>query len=119
MWTQPGSGEAVQPVEGPENAANVASVFDMIRVFGDLLERVKKQPDIQIHREPVTVAPLLGTGVVAALGLSALAYSFFADTRRLWMHANPGTLRGPAASACCAGASHAEAKRRREGPHHS
>ena len=33
MWTQPGSGEAVQTVGEPENAANVASVFDMIRIF--------------------------------------------------------------------------------------
>lgn len=57
-WTQPGSGEVAQTVEEPENAANVASVFDMIRIFGDLLERARKQPEIQILRELVTIAQM-------------------------------------------------------------
>jgi segregation and condensation protein A len=57
-WTQPGSGEAVQSVEEPENAANVASLFDMIRIFGDLLERARKQPEIRIRRELMTIAQM-------------------------------------------------------------
>ena len=58
MWTQPGSDE-LQREEKYEAAPNIASVLDIIRVFGDLLERARKQPDIQIHREPVTVAQMV------------------------------------------------------------
>jgi segregation and condensation protein A len=57
MWTQSGTSE-LQPAEEQEIAPNVASVFDIIRVFSGLLERAKKQPDIQIRREPVTVAQM-------------------------------------------------------------
>lgn len=58
MWTQPGSDEP-QPAEQEERAPIVASVLDIIRVFGNLLERARKQPAIQIHREPVTVAQMV------------------------------------------------------------
>ena len=58
MWTQAGSDE-LQPAEEEERTTNVASVFDIIRVFGGLLERARKEPDIQIHREPVTVAQMV------------------------------------------------------------
>ena len=58
MWTQAGSDE-LQPAEEEERTPNVASVFDIIRVFGGLLERARKEPDIQIHREPVTVAQMV------------------------------------------------------------
>jgi Sulfatase len=47
------------------------------------------------------------SGVIAALGLLALAYSFAADTRRLWMQANRGRPEGL----------HFTSPREREGPH--
>jgi segregation and condensation protein A len=58
MWTQPGTSQVALPAEGRDSPANVASPFDIIRVFGDLLERVKKPPDIQMHRKRVTVAQM-------------------------------------------------------------
>jgi segregation and condensation protein A len=54
-WSQPGIGEFAEAEDEP---GLVVSVFDLISVFHEILERAKKQPQIQIQREEVTVAQM-------------------------------------------------------------
>jgi segregation and condensation protein A len=56
MWSQPGVGEFVEAEDEP---ALAVSVFDLISVFREILERAKKKPQIQIRREEVTVAQMI------------------------------------------------------------
>ena len=56
MWSQPGIGEFAEAEDEPGLAV---SVFDLISVFREILERAKKRPQIQIRREEVSVAQML------------------------------------------------------------
>jgi segregation and condensation protein A len=56
MWSQPGIGEFTEAEDEPGLAV---SVFDLISVFREILERAKKRPQIQIKREEVTVAQMV------------------------------------------------------------
>jgi segregation and condensation protein A len=56
MWSQPGIGEFAEAEDEP---GLVVSVFDLISVFREILERAKKRPQIQIRREEVTVAQMV------------------------------------------------------------
>ena len=56
MWSQPGIGEFAEAEDEPGLAV---SVFDLISVFREILERAKKRPQIQIRREEVTVAQMV------------------------------------------------------------
>ncbi len=56
MWSQPGIGEFSEAEDEP---GLVVSVFDLIAVFRQILERAKKRPQIQIRREEVTVAQMI------------------------------------------------------------
>jgi segregation and condensation protein A len=56
MWSQPGIGEFVEAEDEP---GLVVSVFDLISVFREILERAKKRPQIQIKREEVSVAKMV------------------------------------------------------------
>jgi segregation and condensation protein A len=56
MWSQPGIGEFAEAEDEPGLAV---SVFDLISVFREILERAKKKPQMQIRREEVTVAQML------------------------------------------------------------
>jgi segregation and condensation protein A len=56
MWSQPGIGEFAETEDEP---GLVVSVFDLISVFREILERAKKRPQIQIRREEVTVAQMV------------------------------------------------------------
>ncbi|MGA3324581.1 MAG: segregation/condensation protein A [Terriglobia bacterium] len=56
MWSQPGIGEFSEAEDEP---GLVVSVFDLISVFREILERAKKRPQIQIRREEVTVAQMV------------------------------------------------------------
>ena len=56
MWSQPGIGEFTDAEDEPGLAV---SVFDLISVFREILERAKKRPQLQIRREEVTVAQML------------------------------------------------------------
>jgi segregation and condensation protein A len=56
MWSQPGIGEFTETEDEPGMAV---SVFDLISVFREILERAKKRPQMQIRREEVTVAQML------------------------------------------------------------
>jgi segregation and condensation protein A len=56
MWSQPGIGEFTEAEDEPGLAV---SVFDLISVFREILERAKKRPQIQIRREEVTVAQMV------------------------------------------------------------
>ena len=55
-WTQPGIGEFVEAEDEP---GLTVSVFDLISVFRDVLERAKKHPPLEIRREEVTVAEMI------------------------------------------------------------
>lgn len=56
MWSQPGLGE----FQGAEDEPGVAvSVFDLISVFREILERAKKRPQLEIKREEVSVAQMV------------------------------------------------------------
>jgi segregation and condensation protein A len=55
-WTQPGIGEFVEAEDEP---GLTVSVFDLISVFRDVLERTKKRPQLEIQREEVTVAQMI------------------------------------------------------------
>ncbi|MGA2628798.1 MAG: segregation/condensation protein A [Terriglobia bacterium] len=55
-WSQPGIGEFVEAEDEPGLAV---SVFDLISVFRQILERAKKHTQIQIRREEVTVAQMI------------------------------------------------------------
>ena len=56
MWSQPGIGEFAEAQDEP---GLVVSVFDLISVFREILERAKKRPQLQIRREEVTVAQMV------------------------------------------------------------
>ena len=56
MWSQPGIGEFSEAQDEP---GLVVSVFDLISVFREILERAKKKPQMQIRREEVTVAQMV------------------------------------------------------------
>jgi segregation and condensation protein A len=56
MWSQPGIGEFAETEDEPGFAV---SVFDLISVFREILERSKKKPQMQIRREEVTVAQMV------------------------------------------------------------
>jgi segregation and condensation protein A len=56
MWSQPGIGEFVEAEDEPGLAV---SVFDLISVFREILERAKKRAQLQIKREEVTVAQMV------------------------------------------------------------
>ncbi len=56
MWSQPGIGEFAEAEDEPGLAV---SVFDLISVFREILERAKKRPQLQIRREEVTVAQMV------------------------------------------------------------
>ena len=56
MWSQPGIGEFAEAEDEPGLAV---SVFDLISVFREILERAKKRTQIQIRREEVTVAQMV------------------------------------------------------------
>ncbi len=55
-WSQPGIGEFVEAEDEPGLAV---SVFDLISVFREILERARKRPQMEIHREEVTVAEMI------------------------------------------------------------
>ncbi|MBI1940075.1 MAG: segregation/condensation protein A [Acidobacteria bacterium] len=55
-WSQPGIGEFVEAEDEP---GLTVSVFDLISVFREILERAKQRPQIEIHREEVTVAEMI------------------------------------------------------------
>lgn len=54
-WTQPGIGEFVEAEDEP---GLTVSVFDLVSVFRQILERAKKRVPIAIRREEVTVAQM-------------------------------------------------------------
>ncbi len=56
MWSQSGIGEFSEAEDEPGLAV---SVFDLISVFREILERTKKKPQMQIRREEVTVAQMV------------------------------------------------------------
>jgi len=56
MWSQPGIGEFSEAEDEPGLAV---SVFDLISVFREILERTKKRPQLQIRREEVSVAKMV------------------------------------------------------------
>ncbi len=55
-WSQPGIGEFVEAEDEP---GLTVSVFDLISVFREILERAKKHPQMEIRREEVTVAEMI------------------------------------------------------------
>jgi segregation and condensation protein A len=55
-WTRPGIDEFVEAEDEP---GLTVSVFDLISVFRDVLERAKKRPQLEIQREEVTVAQMI------------------------------------------------------------
>jgi segregation and condensation protein A len=55
-WTQPGIDEFVEAEDEP---GLTVSVFDLISVFREVLERTKKRPQLEIQREEVTVAQMI------------------------------------------------------------
>ena len=55
-WSQPGISEFVEAEDEP---GLTVSVFDLISVFREILERAKKKPQLEIHREEVTVAQMI------------------------------------------------------------
>ena len=56
MWSQPGIDEFTEAEDEPGLAV---SVFDLISVFREILERAKKRPQMEIRREEVTVAQMV------------------------------------------------------------
>jgi len=55
-WSQPGLREFVEAEDEP---GLTVSVFDLIAVFREILERAKKRPQLEIRREEVTVAQMI------------------------------------------------------------
>jgi segregation and condensation protein A len=55
-WSQPGIGEFVEAEDEP---GLTVSVFDLVSVFREIIERAKKRRPIEIRREEVTVADML------------------------------------------------------------
>ncbi len=56
-WTNPGSGEFKQVSEGEREVA--ADTTDLVRVFGEILDRIRKRPVLNVDEESVTVAQML------------------------------------------------------------
>jgi segregation and condensation protein A len=56
MWSRAGIGEFAEAEDEPGIAV---SVFDLISVFREILERAKKRAEIQIKREEVSVAQMV------------------------------------------------------------
>jgi len=56
MWSEPGIGEFVEAEDEPGLAV---SVFDLVSVFRDIIERAKRRKPLEIQREEVTVAEML------------------------------------------------------------
>ncbi|MDR3673882.1 MAG: segregation/condensation protein A [Acidobacteriota bacterium] len=56
MWSQPGIGEFAEAEDEPGFAV---SIFDLISVFRQILDRAKKKPLIMIRREEVSVAKMV------------------------------------------------------------
>ena len=56
MWSQPGIGEFAEAEDEP---GLVVSVFDLISVFREILERAKKRAQLEIRREEVSVAQMV------------------------------------------------------------
>jgi len=55
-WSHPGIGEFVEAEDEP---GLTVSVFDLVAVFREIIERAKKRPQLEIHREEVTVAQMV------------------------------------------------------------
>jgi segregation and condensation protein A len=55
-WSQPGINEFVEAEDEP---GLTVTVFDLISVFREVLERAKKRPQLEIQREEVTVAQMI------------------------------------------------------------
>lgn len=55
-WSQPGIGEFVEAEDEP---GFTVTVFDLVSVFREIIERAKKRPRIEIRREQVTVAQMV------------------------------------------------------------
>jgi len=55
-WSQPGIGEFVEAEDEP---GFTVSVFDLVAVFREIIERAKKRPQMEIHREQVSVAQMV------------------------------------------------------------
>ena len=64
-WSQPGIGEFVEAEDEPGFAV---TVFDLVSVFREIIERAKKRPQLAIRREEVSVARMVEhvTGVLTA-----------------------------------------------------
>jgi segregation and condensation protein A len=56
MWSQPGIGEFAEAEDEPGLAV---SVFDLIAVFREILERAKANPTFNLRREQVTVGQMI------------------------------------------------------------
>lgn len=56
-WTNPGSGEFKQIATGEREVA--ADTTDLVRVFGEILERIRKRPVLNVDEDSVTVAQML------------------------------------------------------------
>jgi segregation and condensation protein A len=56
MWSQPGIGEFTETEDEPGLAV---TIFDLISVFREILERAKKKPQMMIRREEVSVAQMV------------------------------------------------------------
>jgi segregation and condensation protein A len=64
-WSQPGISEFDEAEDEP---GLTVSVYDLISVFREILERAKKKPELEIRREEVTVAQMIEhiKGILAA-----------------------------------------------------
>lgn len=56
MWSKPGIGEFAEAEDEPGLAV---SIFDLISVFQEILERAKSQPSLNLQREQVTVGQMI------------------------------------------------------------
>ncbi|HEV2352153.1 MAG TPA: segregation/condensation protein A [Terriglobia bacterium] len=55
-WTQPGIGEFVEAEDEP---GFTVTVYDLVSVFREIIERARKRPQMEIHREQVSVAQMV------------------------------------------------------------
>jgi segregation and condensation protein A len=55
-WSQPGISEFVEAEDEP---GFTVTVFDLVAVFREIIERAKKRPQMEIHREQVSVAQMV------------------------------------------------------------
>lgn len=56
-WSRPGIGEFAEAEDEPGLAV---TVFDLISTFREILERAKQKPQIELKRDEVTVAQMIG-----------------------------------------------------------